>query len=168
MRCQLRLVHRVNWPLIWPNFRSGSLPRFLCLLLNGGLESNQRVLFRLSWHISEMDTAGIFSRCLPCYGFKLKVKLMYSGSRSEIIVFHILAFQGPLGIHSDSDQILSTFSTAEIRELYASSSEMLIIPSTANKLFLRRLPHFRRALWSLLGALLLRLRLTNTGILFSK
>lgn len=89
----MRLIHRVHWSLIWPNFRFGSLHRLLCLLLN--LESNQRVLFRLSWHIPEMETAGIFSRCLPCYGFKLKVKLMYSGSRSEIITFEILAFQRP-------------------------------------------------------------------------
>lgn len=64
------------------------------------------VLFRLSWHTSEMETAGIFSRCLPCYGLKLKVKLMYSGRSSQIVIFGILAFQRLSVIHSNSDQIL--------------------------------------------------------------
>lgn len=152
----------LNWSLIWPNFRFGSLPRLLCLLLREDLESNQRILFRLSGHISDKERASISSRCLPCHGFKLKVKLIYSGNKSEMLIVEILVFQRLLGIHSNSDQIWSTFSKPEIRELYASSSETVIISSTANKnLFLLSLPHFRRALWSLLGALLLRLRLTQ-------
>lgn len=95
--------------------------------------------------------AGISNRCLPCCGLKLKVKLMYSGSRSEIImIFEILAFERLSVSHSNSDQILSMFSQPEVRELYASSSEMVIIPSTANKIcFSGTLPHFSRVLWSL-------------------
>lgn len=59
--------------------------------------------------------AGILSRCLPCCALKPKMKLMYSGGRSEIItIFEILAFQSLSVIHSNSDQILSTFSKPEI------------------------------------------------------
>ena len=123
---------------MWPNFRFDSLPGLLCLLWNGGFwKVTREFCLDSAGTFQRLATAGVFSRCLPCYGLKRKVKLIYSGSRSEIIIiFEIITFQRLSVIHSHSDQILSTFSKPEIRELYASSSGMVIIPSILNKIFL--------------------------------